>query len=51
MRNRFAVGTVVVFAVATMITIPYGGFMLKPTAVAAQAQPINTAHIRRNHHS
>jgi S1-C subfamily serine protease len=36
MRNRFAVATAVVFAIATMITIPVEGFILSPTAVAQQ---------------
>src|SRR5215831_10596273 len=40
MRNRFAVGTAVVFAVAIMITIPYGGYT--PTSVAAQTQQMNS---------
>src|SRR5215468_7907164 len=38
MRNRFAVGTAVVFAVAIMIMIPYGGFILTATAVATQTK-------------
>jgi S1-C subfamily serine protease len=38
MRNRFAVGTAVVFAVAIMIMIPYSGFILTPIAAAAQTQ-------------
>src|SRR5262249_34702729 len=42
MRNRFAVGTTVVFAVAIMITIPYSGFILTPTAVAAQTQQMDS---------
>src|SRR5215469_10916951 len=42
MRNRFAVGTAVVFAVAIMITIPYSGFILTPTVVAAQQQQMNS---------
>jgi len=40
MRNRFAVGTAVAFAVATMITIPYSGFIL--TVAAAQQQQMNS---------
>jgi S1-C subfamily serine protease len=42
MRNRFAVVTAVVFAVAIMITIPYSGFILTPTSVAAQTQQMNS---------
>jgi S1-C subfamily serine protease len=38
MRNRFAVATAVVFAVAIMITIPFKGFILPSTAVAQQQQ-------------
>src|SRR5215469_4756292 len=40
MRNRFAVGTAVVFAVTVtiMIMIPYSGSILTPTPVAAQTQ-------------
>jgi S1-C subfamily serine protease len=39
MRNRFAVATAVVFAVAIiMITIPFKGFVLPSTAVAQQQQ-------------
>jgi S1-C subfamily serine protease len=41
MRNRFAVAIAVVFAVAIMITIPFDGFILPPTAVAQQ-QRINS---------
>jgi S1-C subfamily serine protease len=40
MRNQFAVGIAVVFAVTIMITIPYSGFILTPTSVAAQTQRI-----------
>jgi S1-C subfamily serine protease len=42
MRNRFAVVTAVVFAAAIMITIPYSGFILTPTSVAAQTQQMNS---------
>jgi S1-C subfamily serine protease len=42
MRNRFAVGTTVVFAAAIMITIPHSGFILTPTSVAAQTQQMNS---------
>src|SRR5215469_5854389 len=42
MRNRFAVGAAVVFAVAIMITILYSGFILTPTSVAAQTQQMNS---------
>ena len=42
MRNRFAVVTAVVFAVAIMITILYGGFIVTPTSVAAQTQQMNS---------
>src|SRR5215469_8766121 len=42
MRNRYAVGTAIVFAVAIMITIPYRGFILTPTSVAAQTQHMNS---------
>src|SRR5215471_1714976 len=42
MRNRFALGTAVVCAVAIMITIPYSGFRLTPTSVAAQTQQMNS---------
>src|SRR5215831_13906865 len=42
MRNRFAVVTAVVFAVAIMIMIPYSGFILTPTVVAAQTQQMNS---------
>src|SRR5215469_9384745 len=42
MRNLFAVGTAVVFAVAIMIMIPYSGFILTPTVVAAQQQQMNS---------
>ena len=38
MRNRFAVATAVVFAVAIMITIPFKGFILPSSAVAQQQQ-------------
>jgi hypothetical protein len=41
MRNRFAVATAVVFAVAIVITIPSDGFILPSTAVAQQ-QRINS---------
>jgi S1-C subfamily serine protease len=41
MRNRFAVATAVVFAVAILITIPSDGFILPSTAVAQQ-QRINS---------
>jgi S1-C subfamily serine protease len=41
MRNRFAVAIAVVFGVAIMITIPFDGFILPPTAVAQQ-QRINS---------
>src|SRR5215831_5472104 len=42
MRKRFVFATAVVFAVAIMITIPYGGFILTPTSVAAQTQQMNS---------
>src|SRR5215467_13711377 len=42
MRNQFAVGTAAVFAVAIMIMIPYSGFILTPTSVAAQQQQMNS---------
>src|SRR5215471_1426112 len=42
MRNRFAVATAIVFAVAIMITIPFYGFILPSTAVAQQ-QRINSS--------
>src|SRR5262249_34929358 len=42
MRNQFAVVTAVVFAVAIMIMIPYRGFILTPTSVAAQTQHMNS---------
>src|SRR5215831_8841091 len=44
MRNRFAVGTAVVFAVTVtiMIMIPYSGSILTPTPVAAQTQQMNS---------
>src|SRR5215469_8299234 len=42
MTNRFWFATAVVFAVAIMITIPYSGFILTPTAVAAQQQQMNS---------
>src|SRR5215469_2038117 len=42
MRNRFAVEIAVVFAIAIMITIPYSGFILTPTSVAAQTQQMNS---------
>src|SRR5215471_5046883 len=42
MRNRFAVGTAVVFALAIMIMIPHSGFILTPTAIAAQTQQMNS---------
>src|SRR5215469_9121260 len=42
MRNRFAVVTAVVFAVAIMITIPYSGFILTHTSVVAQTQQMNS---------
>ncbi|HET8688943.1 MAG TPA: trypsin-like peptidase domain-containing protein, partial [Methanosarcina sp.] len=39
MRKRFAFATAIVFAVAIiMITIPFNGFILPPTAVAQQQQ-------------
>jgi S1-C subfamily serine protease len=41
MRNRFAVATVVVFAVAIMITSTFNGFILSSTAVTQQ-QRINS---------
>src|SRR5215470_4643925 len=42
MRNRFVVVTAVVFVVAIMITIPYSGFILTPTSLAAQTQQMNS---------
>ena len=42
MTNRFWFATAVVFAVAIMITIPYSGFILTPTAVAGQQQQMNS---------
>src|SRR5215469_4747205 len=42
MTNRFWFATAVVFAVAIMITIPCSGFILTPTAVAAQQQQMNS---------
>jgi len=41
MRNRFAVATAVVFAVAIMITSPFNGFIL-PSAAVPQQQRINS---------
>jgi hypothetical protein len=39
MRKRFAIATAIVFVVAiTMITIPFNGFILPPTALAQQQQ-------------
>src|SRR5215469_16154769 len=42
MTNRFWFATAVVFAVAIMITIPYTGFILTTTAVAAQTKQMNS---------
>jgi len=42
MTKRFWFATAVVFAVAIMITIPYSGFILTPTVVAAQQQQMNS---------
>jgi S1-C subfamily serine protease len=42
MTKRFWFATAVVFAIALMITIPYSGFILTPTSVAAQTQQMNS---------
>jgi S1-C subfamily serine protease len=47
MRNRFAVAIAVVFAVAIIITVPFNGFILPPTAVAQQ-QRINSPFLGTN---
>src|SRR5215831_5920235 len=43
MTKQYWFATAVVFAVAIMIMIPYSGFILTPTSVAAQTQQMNSS--------
>jgi S1-C subfamily serine protease len=51
MRNRFAVETAVVFAVAIMITIPFNGIILPSPAVAQQQHMNSTTPSSQNTNS